>query len=49
MIKNEKNHNSSKKRPSTDANTEMNQVLELFGKNFHPHHKMLQQSIANFL
>lgn len=39
MIKNEKNHNSNKKRPSTNANTEMNQVLELFGKDFHHQHK----------
>jgi hypothetical protein len=39
MIKNEESHNSNKKRPSTIANTEMNQVLELFGKDFRHQHK----------
>lgn len=32
MIK--ENHNLSKKRYSTKASTEMNQMLELFDKNF---------------
>lgn len=39
MIKNEENHNSKKKRLSTNANTEMNQMLALFGKDVCHQHK----------
>lgn len=47
MIK--ENHNLSKKRYSTKASTEMNQMLELFDKNFKTTIiKKFQQLIINF-
>lgn len=43
-------HNLSGKRQSTDTNTEMNQTLELLGKDFKVAIiKMLSQAIANSL